>query len=109
MFPSNKDTGASKDALGKQEPFYVPHVGSRHKRRVTQSTLPFSRLFCENMTDKSLITPHSPSGREPKTFHGTPITFHFWHWITLHSQAAPSLRTEDCYVDEKLSLGRAWT
>jgi hypothetical protein len=35
MFPSNKDTGASEDELGKQESFYMPRVGSRHERRVT--------------------------------------------------------------------------
>jgi hypothetical protein len=35
MFPSHKDMGASEDELGKQESFYVPCVGSRHKGRVT--------------------------------------------------------------------------
>jgi hypothetical protein len=31
----NKDMSSSEDELGEQESFYVPCVGSRHKRRVT--------------------------------------------------------------------------
>jgi hypothetical protein len=85
MFPSNKDMGSSENELGEQESFYVPCVGSRHKRRVTESTLPFPRLFCKYMTDKSLVAPHFPSCCEPKALHSTPITFHFWHWVTLNS------------------------